>query len=78
VADGIALEAAGVPTAVICTDAFAATARAMADIKGDPDYPFVLTAHPVANLSRPEIEVRAGELLDAAVQRVTLRRGAVA
>ena len=78
VADGIALEAAGVPTAVICTDAFEATSRAMADIKGDPDYPFVLTAHPVANLSRPEIDVRAGELLDAAVQRVTLRREAVA
>lgn len=60
VADGIALQRAGLPAAVICTDAFAQPSRAMAAVQGRPDYPFLTISHPVANLDAAEIEARAG------------------
>jgi hypothetical protein len=62
VADGIALQRAGLPVAVICTDAFAETSRAMAALQGDPGYAFLTTAHPVANLGEADIAARAGGL----------------
>nr|WP_274636181.1 UGSC family (seleno)protein [Microbacterium bovistercoris] len=78
IADGVALEQAGIPTAVICTDAFATTAQAMADLKGDGGFPYLLTAHPVANLSADELGVRAHELADAVAARMTDAAGPVA
>jgi hypothetical protein len=60
VADGIRLEQAGLPTAVICTDAFETTSRAMAELQGDADHPFLLTEHPIANLTPEQIARRAG------------------
>lgn len=71
VADGIALERSGIPTAVICTDAFVTTSQAMARAKGDPDYPFLRTAHPVANLDAAALAERAAHLLDDIVARTT-------
>lgn len=71
VADGIALERAGVPVAVICTDAFVTTSQAMAELKGRPDFPFVLTQHPVANLDRAQIDARARALVDDVVSQLT-------
>lgn len=59
VADGLIFEDAGVPAVVICTDAFKATADAMASLKGAPGYPYVQTRHPVAPLNREEIRERA-------------------
>lgn len=50
VADAIALERIGIPAAVVCTEAFVGPSQAMADLKGAPDYPFLLTPHPIANL----------------------------
>ena len=41
VADGLALEAAGVPAVVVCTDAFGVTADAMAALQGSPGYHYV-------------------------------------
>ena len=38
VADGIAFEAAGLPAAAICSDAFGVTADAMAELRGAPGY----------------------------------------
>ncbi|NDL56511.1 UGSC family (seleno)protein [Phytoactinopolyspora mesophila] len=70
VADGIALERAGLPAAVICTDAFETTSRAMAELQGDADYGFLLTQHPVANLTNEQIERRAGELAPEVAARL--------
>jgi hypothetical protein len=59
VADGIAFEAAGVPAAVICTDAFRVSADAMARLQGSPGYTYVTTAHPVAPLDADGVRERA-------------------
>ncbi|RKT35739.1 hypothetical protein DEU34_0242 [Microbacterium sp. AG1240] len=67
VADGIALERMGIPTAVICTDSFVAPSQAMAGLKGAPEFPFLQTAHPIANLSDAGVEER-GRSLAAAVE----------
>lgn len=75
VADGIAFERAGIPTAVICSDAFDLTARAMAEVQGDKDYRYLTTAHPVAVLSPRQVEHRADELLPLVAARLLPEAG---
>lgn len=74
VADGINLEARGITSAVICTDAFLATSQAMAKLQGQPDFPFLVTEHPVANLTGDQIVGRAGELAARVQDRLTHSR----
>lgn len=76
VADGIRLEGIGLPTAVVCTDAFESTSRAMAELRGDTTHPFLLTEHPIANLSDGQIAERAGVLAEQVAERLLLRRAA--
>ena len=57
--DGIQLEQRGVPTAVICTDQFIASAKAQAAICGNPDYPFVVVSHPIGSLTAAQLRERA-------------------
>lgn len=71
VADGIAFEAAGVPAVVICTEAFTASADAMAAIAGSPGYAFVRTAHPVAPLDAAQLAERARVALPEIVTVLT-------
>ena len=71
VADGIAFEREGVPTAVICSDAFEVTARAMAEVHGDADFEFLMTPHPVAVLNPDQVDARAADHLAAVIARVT-------
>ena len=47
------------PTAVICTEEFVASARAQAEICGNPLYPFAVVAHPIGSLTRAELDTRA-------------------
>jgi hypothetical protein len=61
-ADGILLERAGVPAASICTEPFAVTAAAMAEVQGFPGYRFVSTRHPIASLGQDELDGRAREV----------------
>jgi hypothetical protein len=61
-ADGILFEREGVPAASICTEPFAVTAAAMAQVHGFPGYRFVLTRHPVASLTQEELDGRAREI----------------
>jgi hypothetical protein len=75
VADGIAFERAGVPAAVICSDAFTVTASSMAAVQGAPDYAFLTTAHPVAILSPEAVAERAEQLLPQVLATVTDRSG---
>lgn len=71
VADGLALEAAGVPAIVICTESFTVSADAMASLQGNPGYHYVRTAHPVAPLDGPGVRKRAEEALPEIVESLT-------
>jgi hypothetical protein len=66
-ADGVVLEAAGVPVAAIITDSFVPTADAMAALRGAPGYPYATTAHPVAVLTEDKVRERAAAVLDDVV-----------
>jgi hypothetical protein len=49
---------------VICSDAFHATARAMADVQGAPGYRYLTTPHPVAGLTSEQVRARAEAIAD--------------
>ena len=70
-ADGVVLEAAGVPVAVIVTDSFRATTDAMAALRGAPGYRYATTAHPVAVLAPDQVKARAAQVLDDVVALLT-------
>ena len=44
---------------MICSDAFDATAQAMADVQGAPGYRYLTTPHPVAGLTPEQVRERA-------------------
>ncbi|TDC05914.1 hypothetical protein E1267_18075 [Nonomuraea longispora] len=69
-ADGIAFERVGVPAAVIVSDAFEVTARAMAGVHGDENFEILLTPHPVAVLNEEQIAERATQLVADVAGRV--------
>ena len=71
VADGLALEAAGVPAVVVCTDAFGVTADAMAALQGTPGYHYVRIQHPVAPLGAAELRQRAVGALPEVIATLT-------
>ena len=70
-ADGVVLEAAGVPVAVIVTESFTATASAMAELRGAPGYQYATTAHPVAVLTDEQVKARAAAVIDDVIKLVT-------
>jgi hypothetical protein len=74
VADGIVFERAGLPAAVICSDAFVVTANAMADLRGAPGYRYIRTAHPVAVLTTEQVRQRAKQLVPEVVALLTSRQ----
>ncbi len=57
--DAIEFEKLEVPAAVICTEPFMSSARAMSKIGGIPDYPYVVLPHPVGSLSQSDLRDRA-------------------
>jgi hypothetical protein len=71
VADGIVFEAAGLPAAAICSDAFKVTADAMAGLRGAPGYRYATTPHPVAVLTPEQVKQRAANVLDDVVALLT-------
>ncbi|MEO9247377.1 UGSC family (seleno)protein [Citricoccus nitrophenolicus] len=71
VADGITFERAGLPAAVVLTDAFDVTGRTMAGVQGAPDYAWITTQHPMAVLTEDEVRVRARTLLPQIVATLT-------
>jgi hypothetical protein len=71
VTDGIMLERAGIPTAVICSDAFSASADAIAGLRGVPGYRYLTTRHPMAVLTPDEVRDRARQLLPQVVSMLT-------
>jgi hypothetical protein len=71
VADGILLEQAGIPAAVIISDAFTVSANAMADLRNAAGYAYVTTPHPVANLAAEGVRARAAQAVPAIVALLT-------
>ena len=69
--DGIEFDRRGVPAASIITNIFVTTGRAMAEIDGVPDYPFLVVPHPLSSLTDQELRARAAALAPA-VARVLL------
>ena len=59
------------PTAVICTDQFVASAKAQAAISGNPQYPFVVVPHPIGSLTAVELRARAAVALPQVVAILT-------
>jgi hypothetical protein len=49
---------------VICSDAFIATADAMAGVQGAPGYQYLTTPHPVAGLTPEQVRERAAAVAD--------------
>jgi hypothetical protein len=72
--DAIAAERRGIPAVAIMTDRFEGSARAVAELNGVPDYPFVVIAHPVANDSDAELRVKAEAAVERLVPLLTGRR----
>jgi hypothetical protein len=71
VADGLALEEAGIPAAVVCSDAFTVSANAMAALQGSPGYHYLTIPHPVAPLVAAELRDRAAAALPGIVAALT-------
>jgi hypothetical protein len=78
VADGIILEQSDIPTAVICTDAFTASADAMARVRGVPGYPYLAVPHPMANLTPEGVRDKATAAVPGIVAMLTGRTMAAA
>ncbi|HSE91945.1 MAG TPA: hypothetical protein VLF19_01465 [Methylomirabilota bacterium] len=64
--DAIAAESRGIPAVAVMTDRFVPSARAVAELNGLPDYPFVVIAHPIANDGDEALRSKA----EAAVTRI--------
>ncbi|MBO0831067.1 MAG: hypothetical protein J2P29_03755, partial [Actinobacteria bacterium] len=71
VADGLLLEQAGIPAAVIVSDAFIVSANAMAELRHAPGYQYVTTPHPVANLTPEGVQARAAQAVPGIVALIT-------
>jgi hypothetical protein len=74
IADGVLFERHGTPAAVICSDAFRATADAMAEVQEAPGYHYITTPHPVAGLTPGQVRDRA-EQVAAEVAEVLAAQG---
>ncbi|NEE04790.1 UGSC family (seleno)protein [Phytoactinopolyspora halotolerans] len=68
VADGILFERAGIPAVSICSDSFAMSGAAMAQVQGFPGFEFITVEHPVASLDEKEIRQRAATVLPDVVR----------
>jgi hypothetical protein len=66
--DGIEIEKRGIPAAVICTDQFEKTGKAISEMRGMAGFPFVTVPHPVGSLSQDEVAGRAEIAFAAAVK----------
>src|SRR4029450_2350622 len=54
------MEEQGVPAIAVVTTPFRNTGEAMAASWGKPGYAFLDTPHPIANLTEPDLDKRAG------------------
>lgn len=71
--DGIEIEVRGVPAAVVCTEPFAVTGRAMAKARGKADYRFALVSHPIGSANEEEMAGRVRVAIPQVVELLTGR-----
>ena len=71
--DAIAAETRGIPAVAVMTDRFVPTARAVAELNGVPDYPYVVIEHPIANNSDDELRAKAEAVIGRIVALLTER-----
>jgi hypothetical protein len=70
--DGILLEQAGIPTAVVLTQPFILSGKMIATNHGCPDYPFAVMPHPIA--TQPDSVIKEwAEALAPRVVEILLR-----
>ncbi len=69
--DGITFEQFGKPAVVLCTYPFEVTAKNIARVLGVPDYRFVMVEHPIGSCTLAEIQVRAQDAYQQAVDILT-------
>ncbi len=74
--DAIAAESRGIPAVAIMTDRFVPSARAMAEVNGLPDYPFVVVDHPIANDGDEDLRQKAEAVVARIAALLTERPGA--
>ena len=66
-------EKLGLPAVAVITDRFEASARAMAEANGRPDYPFAVIAHPIAGNTDEELRDKAERAVELVVPLLTQR-----
>ena len=71
--DAIAAERRGIPAVAVMTDRFEPTAKAVAEVNGLPDYPYVVIAHPIANDSDDDLRAKAEAAIGRIVELLTKR-----
>jgi hypothetical protein len=71
--DALAAESRGIPAVAVMTDRFEPTARAVAEVNGLPDYPYVVIAHPIANNTDDELRAKAEAVIGRIVSLLTQR-----
>ena len=59
---------------MICTEPFISSGRAMSNIGGIPDYPFVVLPHPLGSLDEERLRERAAQAAPE-VLKILLARG---
>ena len=69
--DGITFEQFGKPAVVLCTYPFEVTAKNIARVLGLPDYRFVMVEHPIGSRTLAEIQARAQDAYQQAVDILT-------
>ena len=72
--DGISFEKKGIPAAVICTEPFVSSGKAMSKLGGIPNYPFVVLPHPLGSLTPEGLREKAMQAAPE-VLRILLARG---
>lgn len=58
------MEKMGAPAAVVCTEPFISSAKAMASAHGFADYPFAVIPHPISVTHHEELKAWAHEVID--------------
>ncbi|HEY0120281.1 MAG TPA: hypothetical protein VGC14_00735, partial [Rhizobium sp.] len=71
VADGVALEAQGIPTATVISTAFSRAARAQAAGRGVPDLPIVEIPHPMHTATAEQVTERAANAIKTLEKALT-------
>ena len=71
--DALAAETRGIPAVAVMTDRFEPSARAVAELNGLPDYPYVVIPHPVANDSDAALRAKAEAVVERLVSLLTRR-----